>query len=274
MSLRIAFTTLACPEWSIERVIGAAQRYGYSGVELRLLNGDTIDPVRDRAAVIDAVRQCREAGLEVCALDTSCRFNNPDAGERTGQIDEARRWIALAQDVRVDLLRVFGGVDATGTSPQDGDARLAESLARLAPEAEAARVRIALETHDAFSSADRIRKVLAAVPSPAIGVLWDSHHPYRMGESPQQVLDLVGHRIIHAHIKDARRRDSGSDDWDLVLLGEGQVPVRGMLEALVGYGYAGWIAVEWEKKWHPEIAEPEIALPQHTAWLHEVLARI
>ncbi len=28
-------------------------------------------------------------------------------------------------------------------------------------------------------------------------------------------------------------------------------------------GYEGWITVEWEKRWHPEIEEPEVALPRH-----------
>jgi hypothetical protein len=27
--------------------------------------------------------------------------------------------------------------------------------------------------------------------------------------------------------------------------------------------------VEWEKKWHPHLAEPEVALPQHIALLKE-----
>jgi len=31
--------------------------------------------------------------------------------------------------------------------------------------------------------------------------------------------------------------------------------------------YAGAIAAKWEKKWHPEIEPPEIALPQHAAIL-------
>ena len=56
-----------------------------------------------------------------------------------------------------------------------------------------------------------------------------------------------------------------------VLLGEGEVPVRDMLERLAAGGYPHWISVEWEKRWHPEIEEPEVALPQHldllTKWL-------
>jgi len=52
------------------------------------------------------------------------------------------------------------------------------------------------------------------------------------------------------------------DDWQLVALGEGEVPVRESLAALAAVGYDGWLTVEWEKRWHPELAEPEVALPR------------
>jgi sugar phosphate isomerase/epimerase len=42
-------------------------------------------------------------------------------------------------------------------------------------------------------------------------------------------------------------------------------------------GYQGWVSVEWEKRWHPEIAEPEVALPQHLAvlgtWIRDMKER-
>ena len=41
------------------------------------------------------------------------------------------------------------------------------------------------------------------------------------------------------------------------------MPVIQMLGLLAAGGYRGWISVEWEKRWHPEIAEPQVALPQH-----------
>jgi len=44
---------------------------------------------------------------------------------------------------------------------------------------------------------------------------------------------------------------------DLVPLGEGELPVRAMLGALAGLRYDGYVMVEWEKKWRPELAEPE-----------------
>ena len=63
------------------------------------------------------------------------------------------------------------------------------------------------------------------------------------------------------------------DGWQLVLLGEGEVPVREMLATLMGHAYLGSVSVEWEKRWHPEIEAAELALPQHLSllrtWLDE-----
>ena len=158
-------------------------------------------------------------------------------------------------------------------------------MRRAAPEAESVGVTVALETHDAFSSARRVGAILEAVGSTHVQAIWDVHHPYRVGESVEEVMHAFGGiaHIAHVHVKDARRSvksshadrslspssRSGSDgpEWELVPVGEGDVPVAAALEALRTYGYHGYVSVEWEKKWHPEIAEPEVALPQHIAWL-------
>jgi fatty-acyl-CoA synthase len=268
--LKFAFSTLACPQWSLEQVVENAVRLGYDGIELRLLDGQLIDPVEDAAKVEQAVARCRESGLDVCALDTSCKFNHPDGEERARQEAVLRDWIRLAQAVQVPVLRVFGG-QAPETDPpstvQEEDDRVAESLRHMAPLAEKATVTIALETHDAFSSALRVAQVLKAVDSPAVGALWDSHHPYRVGESALEVVATLRQRIVHVHIKDARRSDIEGTGWELTLMGEGEVPVREQLELLDKNGYTGYVSVEWEKMWHPEIPEPEIALPQHMQWL-------
>jgi hypothetical protein len=36
-----------------------------------------------------------------------------------------------------------------------------------------------------------------------------------------------------------------------------------MLRLLAAGGYRNWVSVEWEKRWHPEIEAPEVALPQY-----------
>ena len=130
-------------------------------------------------------------------------------------------------------------------------------------------VAVGVETHDAFSASSVVAELLALVPSDLVGAVWDSHHPHRMGETPAEVYANLGPRILLAQVKDARRAADG--EWQLVPLGTGEVPVRDMLSLLVAEGYPHWISVEWEKRWHPEIDEPEVALPQHldllTTWL-------
>lgn len=265
---KLAFTTLGCPAWSLDQVVRGAREYDYDGVELRLLDGEIIGA--DLAA--NERRRIREAfaaaNLPICCLDTSVRVAAGDAAATT---DELRAFVALAHEIGAPLVRVFGGEWAAGVSAQAAYEQAAAVLNGAAAEAEAAGVAVVMETHDSFASAASVGEVLRRSESRAVGALWDTHHPYRMGDSPERVLDTLGDRILHVHVKDARRNDAARTGWDLLLLGEGEVPVRESLTAIQGRGYDGWIAVEWEKKWHPHLAEPEIALPQHSALLRRWL---
>ncbi|MCL4507925.1 MAG: sugar phosphate isomerase/epimerase [Chloroflexi bacterium] len=273
--MKFGFSTLACPFWSVEQIVDAAAHLGYDGVEWRLLNGNVIDPVAGREQVEQAVRQCRQRGIGVCALDTSCRFNLRAPHDREAQVTSLLHWIELAHAVEVPLLRVFGGANQAGEGPvpseDEVNSWVVAALRAAAPAAARVGVTVALETHDAFSSARRTATVLREVSSAHVGALWDSHHPYRVGETAEEVIDALGPHLVHVHVKDARRRTPGNMDWQLVLLGEGEVPVREQLQSLVRRQYQGWVCVEWEKKWHPELVEPEVALPQHIAWLKQVV---
>jgi hypothetical protein len=52
-------------------------------------------------------------------------------------------------------------------------------------------------------------------------------------------------------IKDARkpRVEDGAEEWELTLLGEGEVPVRESLEALRKSGHDGWLSVDRIRRW-------------------------
>lgn len=263
---KLAFTNLACPDWTVEHAAAVGERLEYDGIELRLLNGEVIDPMRDRIAVQSAAQAVRAHGLEVCALDTSCSLNRSDT-EQKREISVLRHWIDLAETLQVRVLRVFGGSDVPEPGETDAVGRVAQAFASVAPDAEQAGVTVCLETHDAFSSARRVAEVLDRVPSPAVAALWDSHHPYRAGEGADEVGVLLDGRLAHVHVKDARR--IGDDDWELTLLGEGDVPVKQQLRVLERLGYTGYVSVEWEKKWNPNLPDPEIALPQHIDKLRE-----
>jgi sugar phosphate isomerase/epimerase len=194
------------------------------------------------------------AAVPLVSLDTSIELARPFERELPAAVELANAWGA-------PIVRVFGGeVGAL----DDVAHRLEPALER----AEELGLTVALETHDDFSSAELVAELLQRVGSPSFTAVWDVHHPYRVGESPQDVVRALGARVGLVHVKDARRRGDG---WELVALGDGEVPVRESLGVLREAGYEGWLTVEWEKRWHPELAEPELALPRDGATLRRWL---
>jgi sugar phosphate isomerase/epimerase len=250
---RLAFSNLAAPAWTLERTLDAVGEYGYDGLELRLLDGEPIDPLSLDAATRRAVGAllARSAVPLVC-LDTSIELARPFGLELAAALE-------LASDWGAPTVRVFGGALGAESSETEALDDIARRLEPALGRAGELGLTVALETHDSFASAARVGELLRRVGNPSFAALWDLHHPYRMGESPQDVIRALGTRIHLVHVKDARRRDDG---WELVPLGEGEVPVRDSLAALDAAGYDGWLTLEWEKRWHPELAAPEIALPR------------
>ena len=192
------------------------------------------------------------SGVRLVCLDTSIEL----AGSFETTLPRA---IELARGWGTDTVRVFGG-DVTDL---DDVARRLAPL--LVPD-----VVVALETHDHFASAARVARVVRLVDDPSFAAVWDIHHPTRAGESPADVVRALGGSIRLVHVKDARRR---GEEWDLVPLGDGDVPVEESLRALRDVGYDGWLTVEWEKRWHPELDEPEIALPRELQALRAMTSR-
>jgi sugar phosphate isomerase/epimerase len=259
---RVAFSTLAFPDTSLASALSLGRRWGYSGVELRLINGELIDPRMPAAARARVKRTVTAAGLPVVAVDSSVRLTGDDPRS------DLRRFLELAHDWECPLVRVFGGPLATGRAARQEQLRAASGvLESCVPLARRLGVAIGVETHDDFSASAILAELLAMADPGSVGAVWDSHHPHRTGETPAGVYANLGGRILLTQIKDARR--GPDDDWRLVLLGQGEVPVRQILALLAARGYRRWISVEWEKHWHPEIERPEVALPQYLAMLAE-----
>jgi sugar phosphate isomerase/epimerase len=260
--LRIAFSTLAFPDASLASAVSLGRQWGYAGVELRLIDGELIDPRMPAADRAQVKRTVTAAGMPVVAVDSSIRLTGEDPGP------DLRRFLELASDWESPLVRVFGGALAADRTEREEQLRAAARVLEASvPLAQRLGVAIGVETHDDFSASSVVAELLAMADPDWVGAVWDSHHPHRVGETPADVYANLGRRILLAQVKDARRRPGG--DWELVLLGEGEVPVIQMLGLLAAGGYQGWISVEWEKRWHPEIAEPQIALPQHLRVLAE-----
>jgi sugar phosphate isomerase/epimerase len=82
MELKIAFSTLACPEWNWHDLLANASAYGFDGIEVRLLRGETdlLQLDEFQATQLPARRaELAARGLRICGLSSSVRFDFDDA---------------------------------------------------------------------------------------------------------------------------------------------------------------------------------------------------
>src|SRR5258707_14680087 len=72
-SIKLAWSTLAAPEWSLAQMIDATKRYGFDGIEFRLLDGEVIPPDISAENRERVETECKAAGIPICCVDTSIR---------------------------------------------------------------------------------------------------------------------------------------------------------------------------------------------------------
>ncbi len=261
-TMKLAFSTLGCPNYELEEVLRAAREYGFAGVELRALGGGLDLPARPEfapGAMQDPRRRVEEYGISVCCVDTSCVFHDPDAEERRRQVELAVRHCELAAALGSPLIRVFPDKIQEGATREETRVFIAESLRAVAERAPAG-VRVGLETHGDFAAARETLEIVELAGHPAVAVIWDVANSLAAGSTVEEAARALAPHLAHVHLRDARPVE-GREHWLPVLAGRGGVPFGQAFDSLRAVGYEGFVSFEWEKYWHPELEEPEVALP-------------
>jgi len=260
--MKIAFSTLACPDWSMPQIIQLAANARYDGIELRFVEGE--DSLWKLAAftatqMAETKRALSDHGLAIACVDTSCRFHSPDATQRDAEIQEAERMSDVAAELGAPGIRVFGDTIQPGADRDSTRKWIAESIRNLADRTAPKGVQVWLETHGDFVAAGETAAILRQCSSPCIGVVWDPVNSLvATGEPLAQGAALLGSVIRHVHVKDFQRCAEGVQ---YVLTSQGAFPWQDLSAALKQLRYNGFVSFEWEKKWHPELEDATIAVP-------------
>ncbi|MDE2868378.1 MAG: sugar phosphate isomerase/epimerase [Chloroflexota bacterium] len=271
--MRVSYTTYSAPTWSLERHVAVATELGCDGLELRNLDGQPIDPTmpeEPRTAIFETVA---DAGLEICVVGSSARFALPSAADRRQAVEQAVAFVELADAWDAPIVRVFGGNYDPGPSDDEVNGWVAEALREVAIAADPYGIRLALETHDAFSTGQRVRRVLDLADHSGIGVVWDFAHPVRHGETVDQTWGLIHSDVIHTHFKDMKLTGGGRDGWESVGPGDGDLPLADMVGRLIQSHYDGYLSTEWEGRDPDGADDPTDALRAHTASIRNLIAK-
>ncbi|AEE96862.1 sugar phosphate isomerase/epimerase family protein [Mahella australiensis] len=269
--MKISFTTLSCPDWSWDKILKEAVRLGYDGIEVRGVEGEMFLPKAKPFLpenIDNTISVLKQKGLAICCLDTSSSFHDPERFDAA--ILEAEKTIDLAQSLGVPYIRVFGNNIPNPAKKEETIKRVAKGLETVGTYADRKGICVLIETHGDFSSSNNLLQVLNRVDNPAIGVLWDINHPYKVfGEPIEVTFERLGKYIKHTHIKDSKGKGK---EATLCLIGEGDVPIAECIDILKRHGYSGWLSLEWEKKWHPELEEPELVIPAYIRYIKKMLS--
>ncbi len=269
--MKISCTTLACPDWPLETILQRFKQYGYDAVDFRGLAGEMevfrLPAFSSQAAA--TARQIARAGLAVSAFSSSARMFAIDPAEREKHMAEVLQYARLCKAFGAPMIRIFGG--PLGGTPAEKAIQAAAATLEEMARAVGEQVVLAVETHDDWYRSDMLAEVMGRVAVRNVGVLWDLHHPFRAGgESPRQTYANIGRYTVATHVKDSRLTAEGKSEY--CLPGEGDVPLAEMVSLLAEGGYQGDLTLEWEKKWHPELADAEVALPAYARFLRKLIA--
>jgi sugar phosphate isomerase/epimerase len=272
--LPLGFSTLGCPTWPWPKILDFAAEHQFASIELRGIQENldlTKVPELLPEHLGDARRQLTAHGLAVSCLGASAQMHDLDAVKHEAQLDEARRFIDLAQALGAPYVRVFGNEYVKDVPRDQMLAHIAGALHELGDHARRKGVTVLIESHGDFTDSPALLEILQKADSPNVALLWDAHHTFVSGkEQPEDTVRQLGRYIRHTHLKDSV---PAGNDRRYVLTGTGDVPVKRQIAALAKIGYRGFYSFEWEKRWHPEIEEPEVAFAQYAQvaaqYLHE-----
>jgi sugar phosphate isomerase/epimerase len=269
--MKLTFMTLGCPNWDLDTICRRGREYGYQGVDFRGYL-DTIDitmlpQFTSQAAA--TLRQLNGAGLEVSAISSSIQVCTAEKGK--DNLEEARRTIDAAQALHCSNVRIFGSGDLAKNTRQELVTTGRGCIESILALEGAHNLHWLFETHDLWVKASEVAFLLESIPDPAFGAIWDMGHTYRIGgEAPKDTFAALQGRVGYTHIKDAvyepDHPQAMEDGWRYVNPGTGSLPLAESIGLLKSSGYDGWLQFEHEKRWHPNLPEPEEIFPVFARW--------
>ena len=258
--MKLAFSTLGCPDWSLKYSIEQAKKFGFHAIEIRgikdCLRADTIEELLPENRE-ESLKYLKENGIAFCSLDASASFH--EKSKREESLEEALSTVKLAAECNIPYVRIFGNNLVT----ENEEAEISDIGAAIRVLCEKSlefNVEILLEVHGDFNTSDRILKLYNAVNCPNFGIVWDIQHSR---EDIASFWQKTKHLVRHVHIKDSIR-------GTLCSVGKGDLPVAAIVRMLENDGYDGFFCLEWEKRWHPELRDAAEEFPSFVRFMKSI----
>jgi len=270
---RLAFSTLGCPGWSFDEIIKNAVDYGFSALEIRGIK----DELRTEKLSIflpenldETNKKLKENNLFISNIGTSVNFHDP--ANYNAAMEEGKAAIDTCKRAGIPAIRVFGDAIPPGEDPAVIIRRVADGIRNLCDYSAyhtGGAVQIWQEVHGDFNTLEVLEPLAGLLSDvPLYGILWDIGHTYRVNVDPVKFYDKFKHLIRHTHFKDGIIENGNLSN---TLPGDGDLPIKEYVDILEAGGYTGFYSLEWEKRWHPDLPDPEAAFSRYVQVMKQAL---
>ena len=251
--MKLSFTTKGWDSVSFDKFCRIACDTGFQGIELHGIDNPMFTsrggPFSEYSAAA-TVRKMHETGLSIPCIDAVCDISAEDADAAAAHITEC---IKKASELRIPYVRVHAAESEDAAAAAERSRAL---IGRVIGAAEEKNVGILVETCGIFSDTLLLKDTLDTFACDSVGALWDLHNPARFrGESAEETIKNLGAYVRHVHVKDS---EGSGENLAYCLIGEGELPIDELIDALRSINYDGFISLEWDVAWLPELADMDI----------------
>lgn len=270
--MKLSITTLGCPEWSFEQILTNFEALGVEGIEVRGIEGN-VDadkiPYFSEEQKDETLARVAAHNLKLIGFGTSANFHDP--AKLAANIAQCKTTIDVCRRMGIPAIRVFGNNCPDGEGREETLKRIGEGIREVCHYADGTGVKVLLEIHGQINSVENVKPILDICGGePSFGIIWDVMHSDKTtGDDFEAFYQLVKPYLCHMHLKDHLR--ASEPPFKLVNIGRGDIPLKAIIRRVLEDGYDGYFSFEWEKKWHPELDEPEIAFPEYIAFMKEFM---
>lgn len=248
---KLCFSTLGCSDDTLDEIFALCKKFGVGNIEIRGICGELNNcKISDFSPekVAATAEKFKKAGIKPAVLGTSCEFHKEEKFDAA--VAEGKASIEIAAKLGAKGIRVFG--NRFGDDREKSTERVILGIKTLCDYAKDRGVDVLLETHGDFNTVEAFSPIVDALADePRFGIIWDIEHTDSAKYA--EFYEFAKPFIRHVHIKD-------SNEKGLTLVGEGNLPIKPIVEMMTDGSYDGLFSLEWEKKWHPELPDIEIAL--------------
>lgn len=252
--MKLAFSTNAFKQYSLENSIMEIGAIGYEGVEILCDVPHLYPPLFPKQRLSRLNNFLGKQHLEVSNLNAFTLYAVNDVYHPSWiEMDKHSTNIRLMHTIDcLKAARFLGAknISTEGGGPQTGNAQDRKDLLKLFTKniehavriAESEKVRILIEPEPGLiiENSSQITEFLKSFDSKSIGMNCDLGHFYCVGEDPAQVVYQLIDYIGHFHLADI----SSDRVHNHLLPGMGSINFKDIFDAISSVGYQGFITVE------------------------------